>query len=80
MAIHKPIASVLETKIQNALINEQAQKWDSENTLSKFERAINTLDIISDGLPDDPRTASAILGVHDNLSNIHAEFKLNLLG
>ena len=78
MAIHKPIR-VLENQMLEAHIAEQAQKWDAETHLIEFGRALDTLDVISDGLPDDPRTANAIISVHDNLSNIHAEFKARLL-
>ena len=38
------------------------------------------LDKISDGLPDDPITANALIGLHGTLSNIYAEFKAKLLG
>jgi len=78
MAIHKPIR-VLETKLLNAHIKEQAQKWDVESHLLDFERTIDMLDAISDGIIDDTRTANALIGVTDKLSNIHAEFKGNLL-
>ena len=79
MAITKPIRT---KKVQplNARVKEQDQIWDIESNLELFGRALDTLDVISDGLVDDSRTANAIIGVHDNLSNIHAEFKARLLG
>ena len=78
MAIHKPIR-VLENQMLEAHIAEQAQKWDVESHLLDFERTIDMLDAISDGLTDDTRTANALIGVTDKLSNIHAEFKGKLL-
>ena len=79
MAITKPIRT---KKVQplNARVKEQDQIWDIESNLELFGRALDTLDVISDGLVDDSRTANAIIGVHDNLSNIHAEFTARLLG
>ena len=79
MAITKPIRA---KKVQplNARVKEQDQIWDIESNLELFGRALDTLDVISDGLVDDSRTANAIIGVHDNLSNIHAELTARLLG
>ena len=79
MATSKPIRT---KKVQplNARVKEQDQIWDIESNLELFGRALDTLDVISDGLVDDSRTANAIIGVHDNLSNIYAEFKARLLG
>ena len=78
MAISKPIRT---KKVQplNAHIKEQEKIWDVESDLDVFGRALDTLDIISDGLVDDSRTANAIIGVHESLSNIHAEFTAKLL-
>ena len=49
-------------------------EWDKEATLYRFECAIDILDKISDGLPDDRITTNALNGLRDKLSNIHAEF------
>ena len=79
MATTKPIRT---KKVQplNAHIKEQEKIWDIESDLDVFGRALDTLDVISDGLVDDSRTANAIIGVHDSLSNIHADFTKRLLG
>jgi len=53
--------------------------WDIESRLYEFECALDTLDLISDGLPDDRKTSNALNGLHDILSKIHAEFKVNML-
>ena len=79
MATTKPIRTK-NVQSLNAHNKEQNQIWDVESDLEVFGRALDTLDVISDGLVDDSRTANAIIGVHDNLSNIHAEFKARLLG
>jgi len=53
--------------------------WDAESDLYQFECALDTLDLISDGLPDDKRISNALNGLHDNLSKIHADFKAKLI-
>ena len=58
---------VLENQMLEAHISEQTQKWDVETHLIEFGRALDTLDVKSEGLPDDPRTANAIISVHDKL-------------
>ena len=78
MASKQP-TQVLETQLKNSEIAEQSLQWDSETSLNDFVRAIDMLDKISDGLPDDPITANALIGIHNNLSKIYAEFKDNLL-
>ena len=54
--------------------------WDIESDLYQFECALDTLDLISDGLPDDIRISNALNGLHDKLSKIHADFKTRLMG
>jgi len=53
--------------------------WDIETCLYEFECALDTLDLISDGLPDDRKASNALNGLHHTFSKIHAEFKTKLL-
>ena len=53
--------------------------WDIEADLYVFECIIDTLDKISDGLPEDRTTTNALNGVHSSLCKVHAEFKARLL-
>ena len=53
--------------------------WDIEADLYVFECIIDTLDKISDGLPEDRTTTNALNGVHNSLCKVHAEFKARLL-
>jgi len=53
--------------------------WDVESDLYEFEVALDTLDLISDGLPDDIRISNALNGLHDKLSKIHAGFAQKLI-
>jgi len=53
--------------------------WDIESNLYEFECALDTLDLISDGLPDDRRTTNALNGLHYTLSKIYADFKISLI-
>lgn len=52
--------------------------WDAEVTLQQFENALDILDLISDGLPDDRRISNALNDLHDKLSKIHADFSYRL--
>lgn len=56
--------------------------WDIEADLYEFECVIDTLEKISDGLPDDRTTTNALNGVHAALCKVHADFKarLNIAG
>jgi len=42
--------------------------WDAESDLYQFECALDTLDLISDGLPDDKRISNALNGLHGALA------------
>lgn len=53
--------------------------WDAESDLYRFECALDTLDLISDSLPDDIRISNALNGLHSEFSKIHANFKTRLL-
>jgi len=75
MNIQTPIEAI-QCQILNKQIETQSKKWDAESHLLDFERDLDILDLISDGLPDDPKTANALSRVHDNLSKIYSEFKI----
>ena len=47
------------------------QKTKAENSLYRFECAIDTLDKLSDALIDDPKTANAINGLHQTLCAVY---------
>lgn len=53
--------------------------WDAEARLHDFECAIDTLDKIRDGLPDDRATANALSAVYSSLCSVYADFKDRLL-
>jgi len=53
--------------------------WDIEANLYEFECVIDTVEKISDGLPEDRATTNALNGVHRNLCNVYAEFKARLV-
>lgn len=77
MAYFQPIQGI-ETLSLNSDIKEQSLKWDAEKHLHDFRSELDSLDLMSDALPDDPRIANALIGLHDRLSNIYAEFKAQL--
>jgi len=56
----------------------QLPNFDAEASLYELECVIDTLDKISDGLPDDRTTSNAIVGICAKLSNIYADFKARL--
>ena len=77
------MASIQPNKVAKAIklqIEVPNPAWDAEALLYELECEIDTLDKISDGLPDDPITTNALNGLHAKLSNIHAEFTAKLLG
>jgi len=53
--------------------------WDIEAELYELECAIDMLDRISDGLPDDRVTTNALNGLYGMLSNVHTVLKKRLL-
>lgn len=53
--------------------------WDIEARLYEFECVIDTVEKISDGLPEDRATSNALNGVHSALCKVYAEFKEGLL-
>ena len=63
----------------NQQIKAQAEKWDAEEHFLEFEQALDTLDLISDALPDDPKLSNALNGIHSNFNKIYQASKLMLL-
>lgn len=51
------------------------KNWDAESRLNDFERNIDTLDKVRDGLPDDRVTANALSLIYGNLCQLYAELK-----
>ena len=78
MNIQTPIEAIGKHFL-NAEIKAQSEKWDAEAHFLEFEQALDTLDIISDGLPDDPRISSALNSLHSKLSDIYMTSKAKLL-
>jgi len=78
MASFEPIQGPQSPQLNNNT-GVHPLRWDCESSLSDFEQALAMLDKISDGLPDDPITTQALNGLHDVLSNIHAEFTTELM-
>ena len=78
MNIQKPVEAI-EKDILNRQIEAQSRKWDIESDLQDFQRALDTLDLISDGLPDDPKVSNALNCLHGNLSEVYSNIKLKLL-
>lgn len=78
MNIQTPVEKI-DNHFLNRKIAAKAKEWDIESTLLEFEQALDTLDIISDGLPDDPRVSNALNGIHDKLSSVHSGLSARLL-
>jgi len=45
----------------------QSKKWDVENHFLEFGQALDTLDLITDGLADDPKISNALGAIHKTL-------------
>ena len=69
--------------IDRHFLNEQmkahSEKWDAEGHFLEFKQALDTLDLISDALPDDPKLSNALNGLHSNFSKIYQASKQKLL-
>ena len=74
MNIQTPIEAI-GNHILNNQIKAQAKKWDAEAHFLEFEQALDTLDIISDGLPDDPKLSNALNALHSKLSELYLTSK-----
>ena len=68
------------TNYKEKIMASLPTNWDIEAHLYEFECVIDTVEKISDGLPEDRTTTNALNGVHSSLSKVHAEFKARLLG
>ena len=78
MNIQTPIEAI-GLHFLNAEIEAQAKKWDVESYFIEFEQAIDTLDLISDGLPDDPKLSNALNALHTKFSEIFEISRVKLL-
>ena len=78
MNIQTPIEAI-GLHFLNAEIKAQSKKWDAEAHFLEFEQALDTLDLISDGLPDDPKISNALNALHTKLSEVFENSKAKLL-
>jgi len=78
MNIQTPIEAI-GLHFLNAEIEAQSKKWDVDAHFLEFEQALDTLDLISDGLPDDPKVTNALNALHSKLSEIFEKSKVKLL-
>ena len=58
-------------------MNAQSQKWDVENHFLEFGQALDTLDLIADGLVDDPKLENVLNALHGKLSAVFLNTKAN---
>ena len=77
MNIQTPIEAI-GNHILNNQIEAQAKKWDAEAHFLEFEQVLDTLDIMSDGLPDDPKLSNALNALHSKLSEIYLNSKAHI--
>ena len=77
MNIQTPIEAI-GNHILNNQIEAQAKKWDAEGHFLEFEQTLDTLDIISDGLLDDPKLSNALNALHSKLSEIYLNSKAHI--
>lgn len=76
--IHGPTDEI-DRHFLNKQIKAQSEKWDAEGHFLEFEQALDTLDLISDALPDDPKLSNALNGLHGSFNKIYQASKLKLL-
>ena len=69
----------IDRHFRNQQIKAQARKWDAEGYFSEFEQALDTLDMISDALPDDPKVSNALIGLHGCFRKLYEASKPRLL-
>ena len=62
----------------NKQIEVQSKKWDVEAHFLEFEQTLDTLDIMSDGLPDDPKLSNALNALHSKLSQLYLTSKAHI--
>ena len=74
MNIQTPIEAI-GLHFLNAEIKAQSEKWDAEAHFLEFEQALDTLDIISDGLPDDPKLSNALSALHGKFTESYLDSK-----
>ena len=74
MNIQTPII-ITEIDILNGEIHSQSQKWDEDAHFLAFDQTLDMLELITDGLPDDPKISNALTVVHTRLSQIYSDSK-----
>lgn len=77
MNIQTPIEAI-GNHFLNKEIDAQSKKWDAEAHFLEFEQALDTLDLISDGLPDDPKIANVLNALYDKLTGIYKNSKAHI--
>jgi len=77
MNIQTPIEAI-GNHFLNKEIEAQSKKWDAEAHFLEFEQALDTLDIISDGLPDDPKASNALNALHSKFSELYLNSKAQI--
>jgi len=75
---HLTPINITERDIRNAEVNAQSKKWDVENHFLEFGQALDTLDLITDGLADDPKISNALGAIHKTLCKVYSESKMRL--
>lgn len=60
-------------------LTKLTKNWDVEAPLYRFECLIDIVEKISDGLPEDRTTPNALNSVHEQLCQIHGEFRGRLM-
>jgi len=78
MNIQTPIENI-QSHILNMKIEAKANEWDVEKTLLELSQGLDVLDLISDGLPDDPRVSNALNSVHDMLTKVYSDLNSQLM-
>ena len=77
MNIQTPIEAI-GLHVLNAEIKAQSDKWDAEAHFTAFEQALDLLDIMCDGLPDDPKVSNALSGLHKKFTEIYLQSKAHI--
>ena len=77
MNIQTPIEAI-GLHFLNAEIKAQSEKWDAEAHFTEFEQALDTLDLISDGLPDDTKVSNALNALHGKFTEIYLQSKAHI--
>ena len=77
MNIQTPIEAI-GNHFLNKEIEAQSRKWDVDTHFTEFQQALDMLDIMSDGLPDDPKISSALNSLHSKFSELYLNSKAHI--